>query len=41
MSLEEGLILEANAFGLLAATADMREGTSAFIEKRSPVFKGR
>ena len=41
MSLEEGFILEANAFGLLAATADMREGTSAFIEKRSPVFKGK
>jgi len=41
MSLEEGFILEANHFGLLAATGDMREGTSAFIEKRAPVFKGK
>jgi enoyl-CoA hydratase len=41
MSLEEGLILEANHFGLLAATDDMREGTRAFIEKRAPAFKGK
>jgi enoyl-CoA hydratase len=41
MSLEEGLILEANHFGLLATTDDMREGMSAFLEKRAPAFKGR
>jgi enoyl-CoA hydratase len=41
MSMEEGLILEANHFGLLAATEDMREGTRAFIEKRPPAFKGK
>jgi enoyl-CoA hydratase len=41
MSLEEGLILEANHFGLLAATEDMREGTRAFMEKRPPAFKGK
>ena len=41
MSLEEGLILEANHFGLLAATEDMREGTRAFMEKRAPAFKGK
>jgi enoyl-CoA hydratase len=41
MSLEEGLILEANHFGLLAATDDMREGTRAFMEKRAPAFKGK
>jgi enoyl-CoA hydratase len=41
MSLEEGLILEANHFGLLAATDDMREGTRAFLEKRAPAFKGK
>jgi enoyl-CoA hydratase len=41
MSLEEGFILEANHFGLLASTADMREGTRAFIEKRAPVFTGK
>jgi enoyl-CoA hydratase len=41
MSLEEVLILEANHFGLLAATDDMREGTRAFLEKRAPAFKGK
>jgi enoyl-CoA hydratase len=41
MSLDEGLILEANHFGLLAATDDMREGTRAFLEKRTPAFKGK
>jgi enoyl-CoA hydratase/carnithine racemase len=41
MSLDEGLILEANHFGLLAATDDMREGTRAFMEKRAPAFKGK
>jgi enoyl-CoA hydratase len=41
MSLEEGLILEANHFGLLAATDDMREGMRAFMEKRAPAFKGK
>lgn len=32
---------ESNLFGLLAATADMKEGMSAFLEKRPPVFEGR
>jgi enoyl-CoA hydratase len=41
MSLEEGLLLEANHFGLLAATQDMREGLTAFLEKRTPRFEGR
>jgi enoyl-CoA hydratase len=41
MSLEEGLLLEANHFGLLAASADMREGLAAFLEKRAPRFQGR
>jgi enoyl-CoA hydratase len=41
MPLEEGLVLEANHFGLLAATDDMREGTRAFMEKRAPSFKGK
>ena len=41
MSLDEGLVLEANHFGLLAATQDMKEGTAAFLEKRSAKFQGR
>jgi len=41
MSMEEGLLLEANHFGLLAATADMKEGLTAFLEKRAPKFAGR
>jgi enoyl-CoA hydratase len=38
--LDEALLLEANYFGLLSATDDMREGTRAFLEKRKPAFKG-
>ena len=41
MSLDEGLLLEANHFGLLAATEDMKEGLTAFLEKRAPRFQGR
>src|SRR5690242_2542661 len=41
MTLDEGLLLEANHFGLLAATEDMKEGTTAFLEKRPARFEGR
>src|SRR5690349_7313838 len=41
MTLDEGLLLEANHFGLLAATRDMKEGTTAFLEKRPARFEGR
>lgn len=39
--IDEGLGLESHLFGLLAATEDMREGMSAFLEKRDAGFKGR
>jgi enoyl-CoA hydratase len=39
-STEDALRLEANLFGLLAATEDMREGMGAFLEKRKANFKG-
>ena len=38
--LAQGLALEAEAFGLVFASDDMREGTKAFLEKRPPKFKG-
>src|SRR2546421_466740 len=41
MSLDEGLLLEANHFGLLAATDDMKEGLTAFLEKRPAKFHGQ
>ncbi|HET8625387.1 MAG TPA: enoyl-CoA hydratase-related protein [Gemmatimonadales bacterium] len=41
LGVDEALLLEANHFGLLSATADMREGTAAFLAKRKPVFTGR
>jgi enoyl-CoA hydratase len=40
MPFDEALELEATLFGLVSSTADMREGTTAFLEKRKPVFKG-
>jgi enoyl-CoA hydratase len=40
LSMGDALHMEATTFGLLAATTDMREGTTAFLEKRPPKFKG-
>ena len=40
MTADEALRLEASWFGLLSATADMREGTKAFLEKRKAAFTG-
>lgn len=39
-SLEAALLLEREAFGLLFSTEDMAEGTTAFLSKRKPLFKG-
>ncbi|MFY9910575.1 MAG: enoyl-CoA hydratase-related protein [Candidatus Sulfotelmatobacter sp.] len=41
MSLSEGLYLEAVLFAVACATDDKKEGTTAFLEKRSPQFKGK
>ncbi len=41
MAQDDGERLEANLFGLLAATEDVREGCAAFLEKRPPNFSGR
>jgi enoyl-CoA hydratase len=41
MSLDDGLVLEADLFGLIFASDDCREGTAAFVEKRKPDFKGK
>jgi enoyl-CoA hydratase len=38
--LPQGLALEAEAFGLVFASDDMREGTKAFLEKRPARFEG-
>jgi enoyl-CoA hydratase len=40
MPFAEACQYEAALFGLVASTQDMKEGTTAFLEKRSAVFKG-
>jgi enoyl-CoA hydratase len=40
MPLAEGQVLEATLFGLCAATEDMKEGMTAFLEKRPAKFTG-
>lgn len=40
-SLDEGLAKESEAFGVIAATEDAKEGVAAFLGKRQPQFKDR
>ena len=40
-ALDQGLEFETQAFALAFSTEDMREGTTAFLEKRKAEFKGR
>ena len=41
LTLDEGCRIEADQFGLLSSTSDMREGMRAFLEKRPAAFSGR
>jgi enoyl-CoA hydratase len=41
MPLAQGQFLETALFGAIASTDDTKEGTSAFLEKRRPAWKGR
>jgi enoyl-CoA hydratase len=41
MPFDEGQLLEATLFGLLASTEDMKEGMGAFLEKRTANFQNK
>lgn len=41
ISLDSALALEREGFGVVASTEDLKEGVSAFTEKRKPIFKGK
>lgn len=38
---QQAMAIEAQHFGQVCSTEDMREGTAAFLEKRKPGFKGQ
>lgn len=40
LSMDAALALEAEHFGAVGRSADMKEGTTAFLEKRAAVFRG-
>jgi len=41
IGLDSALALEREGFGVVASTDDLKEGVSAFAEKRKPAFKGK
>lgn len=41
LGIEDGTVVEAEIFGRLCGTEDMKEGTGAFLEKRKAVWTGR
>jgi enoyl-CoA hydratase len=41
LDFDDACALEAQMFGVLCATEDMKEGTKAFLEKRPASFKGK
>jgi enoyl-CoA hydratase len=41
LSIDDALEIEALEFGTLVDTEDIKEGTSAFLEKRKPLWKGK
>jgi enoyl-CoA hydratase/carnithine racemase len=41
IGLDSAITLEREGFGVVASSEDLKEGVSAFTEKRKPVFKGK
>ena len=41
VGMDEGLRIEADLFGIISSTKDMREGLTAFLEKRKPNYRGQ